>query len=394
MPKLVEKSAKKIRLDILRDRDLLSFLFKNSIYSYQNNNYMSLRSAFAYLKDIEYTDLRVIKKSKTSNIIIISDTDAAKIHDYAKFIHKSLGKNNSSLLLYVKHRDEYKNIKILSRIIITILCYLYENLLRPKSNEKLCEFGFHQLIYKAIHSSEILFENRRVITFYEKSILNSVASIFAESFEVVQHGVPTQTYWPSLADKYYSWGLPYQEEIARFFGGELRLLGYPGKVLTSISNTTNDTCPNPVDKKRYDVLFLSQIGSTQALADANLEISEYVSELSFQYKVIIKLHPRQKDARLFKNSAVVIAHKGERLEDLVAMSACVCSFNSTALLEAARLGARVLRVRPVKSLDFNPFPASLKIPEIGCDQSAINPVSEARKVDPEFSKFNGDVLND
>jgi hypothetical protein len=228
-----------------------------------------------------------------------------------------------------------------------------------------------------------IFNHRRCIVFYEKSILSMIGYLYGKRFEVIQHGNPTATYWPSVANIYYSWSTGYKEQIKKNYSGEVRICGYPGTI----------SLPAQFKAAKFDILFLSQYGSSPELIDECYQVKQYINELSARgFRIVVKLHPRECQDNLVFASGVVIAGKMESLEDLFCISTSVCSYYSTALLLAARSECPVFRVAVGSKIIEDDFPFLSEIPVINTADTQVNPLTIAKKIKTDIMDFDYHAL--
>jgi len=355
---------------------------KNILFQYSTESNCSLRNVLIFVRDLLFYEENFKKLTFPSNNYIISDTRTANIDEYIKNIEMFLNQKKYKALLIDRQEAKTKIIKIKKNI--TIIIYLAKFIFQSirLTNKELIYYIFKYFLFK---NEKLLFKNfgnSRVIVFYEKSLLSMILYESSEKFEVIQHGVPTHTYWPSLAQKYYIWGEIFKKFIPDSFIGEIKILGYPGKI---------NNCA--LSKKKYDILFFSQIGSSLILKQNCDMVREYINFLSNKYRIIVKLHPREINNYNLYSNKITIANQNANIDELIDISHTVCSYYSTALLIAANKNSRVFRILPDDTNNLDPliFLNNL-IPKILISNRDTNPTSIAKNIGPLFEKINCNVL--
>lgn len=354
----------------------------NVVFQYINGSTCSWRNVLLFVRDLIFYEENIKKIKYSSPIYIICDTNAANIDKYMKNIENHLQINKVNTILINRQDAKLKIIqipKILIKTTYDVYMFLFKKFFFSKK-----DFIYYLFLNFINKNQQILsskFSNSRTIVFYEKSLLSMILYVFASKYEVIQHGVPTHTYWPSLAQKYYIWGGVFKKTFSDSCKAEIKILGYPGTIITTQS------------VKKYDILFFSQIGSSPTLVNDCILVREYINFLSNKYKVLVKLHTNELKNRHSFSSKVTIANQHSDIDKLIDMSHSVCSYYSTALLIAANKEAKVFRIIPDHSNTSDPllFIGDI-IPKIMISNKNANPLKISKNVGPLFERLNCEVI--
>jgi hypothetical protein len=367
-------------------KQISKLVIKNIAYQYLDNQKLSssYKQLIIFLRDLFFIKSQLEKIEINKKIIILTDTNAADIVGY---IENICTKSKDTIHPIVIKKTKKMDIGLLTNCLLWIIIEFVKIITStPKlfinyrrAPLPLLEKVFLKYLAKNFIKYTLLFNQRRCIVFYEKSILSMIVYLYADRFEVIQHGNPTDTYWPSLADIYYAWNQNFRKLILTKFDGEIRISGYPGKIKH----------PKQEKEKFFDILFLSQYGSSQELIEECRQIKQYINYLSTRgLRILVKLHPRERANDLQFAPGIVIANPTDKIEDLFSISSSVCSYYSTALLLAIYSKCAVFRISLDARLIQKDFPFLSDIPEICITEKLKNPVEIAKKININVNELD------
>lgn len=177
------------------------------------------------------------------------------------------------------------------------------------------------------------FDNLRTLVFYEKSLLSMSVYVISRKFEVLQHGVPTSTYFPSLAEVYHIWSTDYLEHFRKRTKSDLKI---SGRLISNLEIVSGS----------WDLVFLSQIGSSSDLKQLLDRVKLFIISLSKDYSILVRLHPSENVdswhalgdcSRMTFRSGNYVVENCDHAEPIY------CSLYSTALIDMIYLGKRAFR---------------------------------------------------
>jgi hypothetical protein len=208
-------------------------------------------------------------------------------------------------------------------------------------------------IYEAMY--ERIFSQARplaVITHNDFTSLSYLAGEAARGHGVpdftLQHGFPSQEYFPACASHYLVWGPRFRELLAR---------SESNTQFAEVGAPRLDPLARPVDNLErpqlrrnghLQVLFLSQSHSPAFTPQEHQRTLALVAELAKEpwLRLLVRRHP-QESTRAFRHPGFRRAHflsPRLSLRGCVESADVVLSVNSTAMLEAALMGAPVLQL--------------------------------------------------
>ncbi len=297
--------------------------------------------------DIRHALFILSNESKKPSGILCVDSRASYLREKASFLTKN---STSWSLLEVYPDMAKKNLSIRKIIFVlkNLMFYREPNIFLDKYVDQIC-------MYKESLSSI------RFIVFYEKSLLSMSVYWITDVFEVYQHGVPTWTYFPSLADIYHIWSEDFRQLFEFNYKGDLKVSGYID-------------CPYDFNVTgNWNLVFLSQLGSNDELKRQIFKVKQKVLEYSKDFKILVKLHPSEtlSDWEILGDCTNLEFVKGNcRIVKSSESSLIFFSYYSTALIESLFLGFRVFRLIPFGSEVSDPFPSEIfKIPICTTDVS-------------------------
>jgi hypothetical protein len=199
---------------------------------------------------------------------------------------------------------------------------------------------------------------------------------------VMQHGVPRVKFGfaPLAADYFFAWGESSRRQMAGWGvpPERIRMGGWPGGMdrtsndQRSTSNIRRGVRRTPGRLRRPEILLFATTPPRDDRPDAvtfHLTGRTYRQMLWMAFAAVasitgarltIKLHPRCRDGRMFRTMAAEfpclpcrIVRRGS-MARLVDRAACIINCTSSAGVEAARLGAKVIELIPEGSLDLLP----------------------------------------
>lgn len=363
-----------------------NLIINNIAYQYlgEAKDQSSYKLLLVFLRDLFIIERLLKKCDVKKNIIVMTDTDAAGITEYIKKI--SLHTQLKTDTIIIKKRK----IKDINALIDIIFWTIRQLGIKPvlkfkftlqfrKSPLKLINLITLDYLTKNNFLFEKIFNGRRCIVFYEKSILSMIGYLYSSRFEVIQHGNPTETYWPSLAQIYYVWSPSYRKLITEKCNSQVRICGYPGDIEQKVQ----------FKEAKFDILFLSQYGSSPELINECRQVKQYINSLAARnLKIIVKPHPREKEYDLQFSPGITIAGPKDKMEDLFSICTSVCSYYSTGLLLAAHHNCAVFRITlDARSLIMD-FPFLNDIPPISATDTQTNPLTIAKKIKTDIQEFN------
>jgi hypothetical protein len=306
-------------------------LLDNVVYKYSDKGfYGRVLLGLVFLKDIYLLRRQLNTISQKFEVIVAYDTHAANIPSFAKNIRSALG---GQAQVFGIEPLPFKHVAWSLNFFYFLLMQLFSYMIYNKSGAGFKDFVFCNMVNSSDQCVKDVLSSKTVIVFYEKSILSMYLKVYARRFVVMQHGIPTSTYFPSLADCYLVWNEYFKSYIADSFDGEILVVGYPG-TLAAIKN----------GPKKYDLLFLSQRGSSSEVMRKCSAVKAKINFLSdLGVKILVKLHPSEKVSD-FKYNERVDIYLGNTIEEAASLCLGACSYYSTALYLLGAVGFPVFRL--------------------------------------------------
>ncbi|HYX53763.1 MAG TPA: DUF6716 putative glycosyltransferase [Candidatus Limnocylindrales bacterium] len=169
----------------------------------------------------------------------------------------------------------------------------------------------------------------------------------------LQHGFPTDEYFPISADHYLVWGERFRDVMAAKGArtGALSITGAPRLDGLAAQRAQIDS---QGDGGR--VLFLSQSHSPLFTHDEHTKILSFLAPVASDpwWKLSVRLHPQEEEAGFRHLSGLgktSIAPKDVPLMEALKNADLVLACNSTAMLEAMALGVPVVQIAPKEVQD-------------------------------------------
>jgi hypothetical protein len=282
------------------------------------------------LKDLYLLDVSLNNLSTRGKYVIGFDTHAANIPYFAGELKNRLG--DEALVIEIGEKRLNRVIFEFSFIFFSLKMIL-RNVFKVQAYRGFCTCIFYDFLHLTQNSHRIKLKNTHAIVFYEKSILSMYLKLSAKNFIVIQHGMPSETYFPSVADRYIVWNRYFKESVSKHFEGEVIVGGYLG-----------DNTPILNSKYKFDILFVSQRGSNDELRKKCIVVKEKINKLARSgKKILVKLHPSESEADFQYHESIEI-YCGDSLEDAAALCNVACSFYSTALYLLGMRGIPIYRI--------------------------------------------------
>lgn len=207
---------------------------------------------------------------------------------------------------------------------------------------------------------------RAVITHNDFTSLSYLAGATARRYGVpdftLQHGFPSQEYFPASASHYLLWGPAFRKSFRRALhpprnGGATRFasVGAP-RLDTTVSTEHKQSIPagenevsRPVEDRPLRVLFLSQSHTSVFTMEEHRKILALISALTDEpwLQLSIRQHPQESQRAFRRHTGFKHARflsQKMSLKDSVLAADVVLAVNSTAMLEAALLQAPVVQI--------------------------------------------------
>ncbi len=369
---------------------LTPLVIQNIAYQYldEQRTQSTYKQLAVLMRDLFSIERHLAQFAVEKDIIVMTDTDAAGIRDYIMTI-----RNCSRLPIATLIVDKRQSMCIMTLLTLSLWIIRQVGSIAlfnwklwvdyRKSPLPLVQVLLSRYFSRNECLSSAIFGGRRCIVFYEKSILSMMGYLYSGRFEVMQHGNPTETYWPSLAEVYYAWSVGYRDLIAAKCAGQIRISGYPGQAESAVKFKV----------AKFDILFLSQYGSSQELIDECRQVKQYINHLSARgLRIVVKPHPRESADDLQFAPGIAIAEPNDKMEDLFSICTSVCSYYSTALLLAAHRKCAVFRITLGARSVVKDFPFLKSIPAISATDTQTNPLTIAKRITTDIQEFDCHVL--
>ncbi|MGC2697141.1 MAG: hypothetical protein WA738_15250, partial [Candidatus Angelobacter sp.] len=185
----------------------------------------------------------------------------------------------------------------------------------------------------------------------------------ATSF-TLQHGFPTQEYFPTSADNYLVWGRRFRDFMVSRSGVRSKLVvaGAPrfdvlGKARTSRAAAHLKREEGGMSHVgRCDVVFLSQSQSPLYTDNEHRSVLAALKPLldDHRFNMVVRLHPQESERRFRRLSGfdrITIAPPDLSLQETLSSADLAISCNSTAMLEAMAIGVPVVQIAPEQLQD-------------------------------------------
>lgn len=362
-----------------------SVVWDNVFYQYKVDNKLYWRSFLRLLRDLTLILINFIINTPKSEKVIFNDTRAANIPQYINFIQKKTYKPIDIMqVFYDDYNKKYKGIIIYFGLSLLFILFLIS--LPLHRNDK-CRFAFF-IFCLIINVSKFRLRRKRLkisICFYEKSLISMLAYAISEKFIVIQHGMPSATYWPSIADLYFTWGPKFTEMLNQEQGKKFKTLGAPFNLF--VNRLTR------IENEKYNVLFLSQMGSSEDLKN-EVERAKKILRRSSSYGISILWRCHPNEAAPFNLPANIHVSKEMDLDMDLRKAELIVSTYSTSLLLAANAGYKVSTLNSGARIPEFDLLRELGIPNICEDILDLQSVNTGACVPSIFSPMREDLLDD
>lgn len=220
--------------------------------------------------------------------------------------------------------------------------------------------------YERLFTANRLLE--AVITHNDFTISSYLACVVAHEAGVksftLQHGFPTQEYFPTSAEFYLVWGRRFRDYMASRPGMRSNLIvaGAPrfdglAKARKSHAMMRRKREENGTScRGRCDVVFFSQSHSPLFTESEHRLVLAALKPLleDHRFHVVVRLHPQETEhgfRRLSGFDRITIAPRDLSLQETLSSADAAISCNSTAMLEAMAIGVPVVQIAPEELCD-------------------------------------------
>ncbi|HKR94708.1 MAG TPA: hypothetical protein VJW55_05080, partial [Candidatus Angelobacter sp.] len=214
-------------------------------------------------------------------------------------------------------------------------------------------------------------ENRAlaaVITHNDFTTSSYLACLVAREMGVksftLQHGFPTQEYFPTSAEHYLVWGQRFHDYMAARPGMQSNLIVAGAPRFDGLAKARNSRSALRLKREengtncagRCDVVFFSQSHSPLFTeAEHRLVLAALKPLLDdHRFHVVVRLHPQETEKRFRRLSGfdrITIAPRDLSLQETLSSADVAISCNSTAMLEAMAVDVPVVQIAPEELQD-------------------------------------------
>jgi hypothetical protein len=180
----------------------------------------------------------------------------------------------------------------------------------------------------------------------------------------LQHGFPTQEYFPTSAEHYLVWGERFRSYMASRQGMQSNLIVAGAPRFDGLARARKSRAAMRLKREgngtrcggRCDVVFFSQSHSplfTEAEHRLVLAALKPILE-DHRFHVVVRLHPQETEKRFHQLSGfdrITIAPRDLSLQETLASADVAISCNSTAMLEAMAIDVPVVQIAPEELSD-------------------------------------------
>jgi hypothetical protein len=358
-----------------RNEEIIWF---NVLYQYSNQKRMGFRNFIIFIRDLLMTYVIIKRTHFIKSKIIVNDTKAANINDQINFILKN--SDGSIELLNINYSsNELRLLRIVSTTTAVFIATAHNVLsyLNIVDGRYVIAKRIAMAFIKRLRVLKSCLQPKKTICFYEKSLLNMIMYCLTDSFIVIQHGLPTHTYWPSLAEVYLTWG----DKFTNYMSDK-----QPNIKFTTVGCTLPISLPTS-NVVEFDLLFLSQVGSRDTLKSEVIQTKKFVAKMqSSGASILVRLHPSEVKTKQSNNDST-LSHDIARCE-------VVTSCYSTALLMAGSMGKRVCSINSGQSCDEFSLLRSFGIPNMHPTGSIKKISALATEIPQPFERYEARILNE
>ena len=185
----------------------------------------------------------------------------------------------------------------------------------------------------------------------------------ARSF-TLQHGFPTQEYFPTSADHYMVWGQRFRSYMASRPGAQSNLIVAGAPRFDALAKARKSRAALRLKREesgmnhvgRCDVVFLSQSHSPLFTDDEHRLVLAALKPLleDHRFNVVVRLHPQETEKRFSRLSGfdrITVAPPDVSLQETLSAADVAISCNSTAMLEAMAIEVPVVQIAPAQVKD-------------------------------------------
>lgn len=225
-------------------------------------------------------------------------------------------------------------------------------------------------LYREVYE-QIFAENRllaAVVTHNDFTTSSYLACIVAREAGIksftLQHGFPTQEYFPTSADHYLVWGQRFRDYMAARPGMQSNLIVTGAPRFDGLAKARNSRSAIRLKSEengascsgRCDVVFFSQSHSPLFTeAEHRLVLAALKPLLDdHRFHVVVRLHPQEIEKRFRRLSGfdrITFAPRDLSLQETLSSADVAISCNSTAMLEAMAIDVPVVQIAPEELQD-------------------------------------------
>lgn len=225
-------------------------------------------------------------------------------------------------------------------------------------------------LYREVYE-QLFAENRSlaaVITHNDFTTPSYLACAVAKEAGVksftLQHGFPTQEYFPTSADHYLVWGQRFRDYMAVRPGLRSNLIVAGAPRFDGLAKVRNSRSASRLKSEenwancsgRCDVVFFSQSHSPLFTEAEHRLVLAALKPLvdDHRFHVVVRLHPQETEKRFRRLSGldrITIAPHDLSLQETLSSADVAISCNSTAMLEAMAVDVPVVQIAPEELRD-------------------------------------------
>jgi hypothetical protein len=180
----------------------------------------------------------------------------------------------------------------------------------------------------------------------------------------LQHGFPTQEYFPTSSDHYLVWGERFRTYMASRPGMQSNLIVAGAPRFDGLARARKSRATLRLKREengarcggRCDVVFFSQSHSPLFTESEHRVVLAALRPLleDHRFHVVVRLHPQESEKRFRQLSGfdrITIAPRDLSLQETLASADVAISCNSTAMLEAMAIDVPVVQIAPEELCD-------------------------------------------